>query len=202
MKPKEVRHIADGYVTLIFEKIMVNVPEHFLPELNRALKGDPEELKDIAQEISDTIEEGSDPELVHHLVYSFQAQKAKLFPAPEQLELFKKEDLPDNNLPEGMEDLLNDMIQHSKEAQDEILDALISAPEAYKEEKAKYLKNQETISRINPLRAFLWASGLMGCSTWILYHWGNHHWAYWAIFAFLLICYRPLILNDKPEIQE
>ena len=90
MKPKEIRHIGDGYVTLIFEKIMVNVPAHFLPELNRALKGEPEELKDIAQEISDTIEEGSDPELVHHLVYSFQAQKSKLFPAPDQLELFKK----------------------------------------------------------------------------------------------------------------
>lgn len=202
MEPKEIQPIADGYVTLIFENIMVNAPSNFLSDLNRALKGDPEELKGIAQEISDTIEEGSDPELVHHLVYSFQAQKAKLFPAPKQLELFKKEELPDNNLPEGIEDLLNDIMQQSEEAQNEILDALISAPEIYKEEKARFLKAQEIISRINPVRAFLWASGLLGCSTWILYHWGNNHWSLWAIFVFLLICYRPLVLNDKQEIQE
>ena len=193
LREAEIRPVPGepGLVTLHFPSMTMLVTLEFVADLKEAFDGNLKKPLDVIAEEVYVACRGEDKDIAHSLIFAFGAAKSKLYPPPEQLELFQnQEDQPEVKI-EG------DFIQ---EIYDEALEELIEDPKAFVEKMKTGIELQRELLygrrlRIDGTGFILWLSSWALLAYQWNTDWGDFDPAKWLIGAFLLLFTKKIILK-------
>lgn len=188
LREAEIRPVpGEPYlVTLHFPSMTMLVTLEFVEDIKAAFAGDLKEpLPAIAEEVYVACR-GEDKDMAHSLVFAFSAAKSKLYPPPEQLELFE------------VQVSLTPSETTIQNIYDEAVEELIEDPKAFITKMKTGIELQREILygrriRMDGAGFILWLSGWGLLAYQWTSSWGEFDWAKWAIGAFLLLFAKKII---------